>query len=107
VIAPVWTNCSCDLFTSADTPCNLGNYVYYSINITKPAHIAAGLCLARKHNVRLVAQNIGRDYLGRSMGAGSLAVWTHYLKGIEHTTKYKGTPADQHSVEARCGCSGI
>ncbi|KAF4998728.1 hypothetical protein FGRMN_3054 [Fusarium graminum] len=39
---------------------------------------------ANERNIRFVIRNTGHDYLGRSIGAGSLAVWTHYLKtGIQ------------------------
>jgi len=89
-MSPVWTNRSCDPFTSADTPCDLGNYVHYAINVTKPADIAAGVRFARKHNVRLVVRNTGHDFHGKSTGAGALAVWTHHLKDIEHIPKTTG-----------------
>lgn len=31
-----------------------------------------------------MVRNTGHDYLGRSTGAGALAVWTHHLKSITH-----------------------
>ena len=32
---------------------------------------------------RFVARNTGHDFLGKSVGAGALGLWTHHLKGIE------------------------
>jgi hypothetical protein len=90
IMAPVWTNRSCDPFTSPDTPCELGNYVRYAIDARSAADITAGLRFVKKHNVRLVIRNTGHDYLGKSTGAGALAIWTHHLKEITYTAKYKG-----------------
>jgi hypothetical protein len=33
-------------------------------------------------------RNTGHDFLGRNTGAGSLSVWTHYLKGFELLQEY-------------------
>lgn len=45
--------------------------------------VIATIAFAREHDIRFVVRNTGHDYLGRSTGAGALAVWTHHLKGIE------------------------
>ncbi|KAH8204477.1 hypothetical protein TruAng_001393 [Truncatella angustata] len=45
--------------------------------------IAATVKFAGLHNVRLVIRNTGHDFIGRSSGAGGLAVWTHHLKSLE------------------------
>lgn len=34
-------------------------------------------------------RNTGHDFLGRSTGGGSLAVWTHYLKGFEYLPSFE------------------
>ncbi|KAK8061450.1 hypothetical protein PG994_007816 [Apiospora phragmitis] len=83
VMAPFFANQSCDPFQPRDTPCTLGNYVRYAVNATGPADVQAAVKFAQDNDVRLVIRNTGHDYLGRSTGAGSLSVWTHYLKDIE------------------------
>ncbi|MCJ1250002.1 hypothetical protein MMC30_007228 [Trapelia coarctata] len=81
-MSPFFTNLSCDPFTSEAKPCTLGNYVDYAVNVTAPADISEGIAFAKRHNIRLVVRNTGHDYLGKSTGAGSLALWTHHLKHI-------------------------
>lgn len=61
----------------------MGNYVHYAVNVTGPEDIAATIRFADKRNVRLVIRNTGHDYMGRSTGAGGLAIWTHYMKEVE------------------------
>ncbi|ROW10255.1 hypothetical protein VMCG_01944 [Cytospora schulzeri] len=82
VMAPFFANQSCDPWTPREQPCELGNYVRYAVNVTGPEDIIAAVNFAQEKNVRLVIRNTGHDYLGRSTGAGALAVWTHYLKDI-------------------------
>jgi len=91
IMAPVWANRSCDPFSARSTPCFLGNYVRYAINVSVPADISAGIKFAKQHNVRLVVRNTGHDYLGKSTGAGALAIWTHHLKSIKYLPSYSGT----------------
>ncbi len=61
----------------------MGNYVAYSVNATVAADIAAAIKFADRRNIRLVIRNTGHDYMGRSTGAGGLAIWTHHLKSME------------------------
>lgn len=82
VMAPFFANQTCDPWTPRERPCELGTYVRYAVNTSSAEHISAAVDFARKKNVRLVIRNTGHDYLGRSTGAGALAVWTHYLKDI-------------------------
>jgi FAD/FMN-containing dehydrogenase len=83
VMAPLFTNQSCDPFQPRERACTLGNYVSYSIDVSEPEHVAAAFDFSREHNIRLVVRNTGHDYNGRSTGAGALAVWTHNLKSSE------------------------
>ncbi|KAK7984140.1 hypothetical protein PG989_011542 [Apiospora arundinis] len=83
VMAPFFANQSCDPFQPRETPCTLGNYVRYSVNATGPEDVQAAVKFAAEKDVRLVIRNTGHDYLGRSTGAGSLAIWTHHLKDIQ------------------------
>ncbi|EFX00315.1 FAD-binding domain containing protein [Grosmannia clavigera kw1407] len=83
MMAPLFANASCDPWQPVERPCMLGNYVDYAVNVTCAGDVQAALAFARTHNVRFVIRNTGHDYLGRSTGAGALAVWTHHLKSTE------------------------
>ncbi|KAH6679766.1 hypothetical protein B0J14DRAFT_533858 [Halenospora varia] len=83
VMAPFFANQSCDPFTPSSSPCSLGNYVDYAVNVSSSGDIVAAVNFAQQNNIRFVIRNTGHDYLGKSTGAGALAVWTHYLKDIE------------------------
>ncbi|KAI9793346.1 MAG: hypothetical protein M1816_000238 [Peltula sp. TS41687] len=85
IMAPTFQNQSCDPFAPEETPCTLGNYVSYSINVSGPEDAAAGIRFAQKQNIRLVIKNTGHDYLGKSTGKGALGLWMHNLKSMEFT----------------------
>ncbi|KAM0541150.1 hypothetical protein ACHAPJ_013368 [Fusarium lateritium] len=82
-MAPLFANQSCDPFQPKAKPCTLGNYVRYTVDARSSKDVAAALKFAQQKNIRLVIRNTGHDYLGRSTGAGALAVWTHHLKGTK------------------------
>ncbi|GME28821.1 FAD/FMN-containing isoamyl alcohol oxidase MreA [Neofusicoccum parvum] len=82
IMAPFFANRSCDPFAAEDSPCVLGTYVRYAINVSTTEDVAAGVRFAKEKNIRLVIRNTGHDYNGKSTGAGSLAIWTHHLKDI-------------------------
>lgn len=83
VQAPIFANASCDPFTPQNTSCLFGNYVRYAVNVTGPDDIATTIRFADQKNIRLVIRNTAHDYMGRSTGAGGLAIWTRYLQGVE------------------------
>ncbi|KAJ9245257.1 hypothetical protein C8Q69DRAFT_211537 [Paecilomyces variotii] len=105
VMAPFFANQSCDPFTKESKPCLPGNYVRYAVNATSVEDIIATVTFAKSKNIRFVIRNTGHDYLGRSTGAGSLAIWTHYLKNISFLDwddpYYKG-----RSVKVGAGVQG-
>lgn len=99
VMQAYFANQSCDPFTAQSAPCLLGNYVRYAVNATSSADVVAAINFARTNNIRLVIRNTGHEYvyptlvkklsllkislcsyMGRSTGAGSLAIWTQHLK---------------------------
>ncbi|KAI2627948.1 FAD-binding domain-containing protein [Hypomontagnella submonticulosa] len=84
-----FTNNSCNPFLGPDAPCTLGFHVAYTINATDASDFQAAVQFVKKHNIRLVIRNTGHDYLGKSTGAHALAVWTHYMKDLEHIPKYE------------------
>ncbi|KAJ5963979.1 uncharacterized protein N7479_003855 [Penicillium vulpinum] len=82
IMAPRFTNLSCNPFSSRRSPCTIGNYVQYAVNATDVAHVRETINFAARHNIRLVIRNTGHDLLGKSTGAGGLAIWMHYMKDI-------------------------
>ncbi|KAG6365629.1 hypothetical protein INS49_007240 [Diaporthe citri] len=81
-MAPIFANESCDPFTGREAQCIIGSYVQYIVNATGASDYIATLDFARKRNIRLIIRNTGHDYLGKSTGAGAIALWTHHLKDI-------------------------
>ncbi|PWW74392.1 FAD-binding domain-containing protein [Tuber magnatum] len=106
-MAPFYANRSCDPFTPIDSPCQVGAYIRYAINVTEPADIIAGIEFAKKNNVRLVIRNTGHDYVGRSSGPGSLSLWTHHLKDIEYIPGYKSEAYCGPALKVGAGVQGI
>lgn len=91
-----FANQTCSPFTPRTTPCTLGNYVSYAIKATSHADITAALSFARAKKIRVLVRNTGHDFLGRSTGAGALAIWTQDLKTISFgswSDKYYSGPA--------------
>ncbi|OBT52948.1 hypothetical protein VE04_06719 [Pseudogymnoascus sp. 24MN13] len=92
VMWPLWQGRTCLPTPSPSTPCTLGGYPSYALNITTISQIQLAVNFARVTNIRLVIKNTGHDFNGRSAGAGALAVWTHHLKDIKLLESYK-TPS--------------
>ncbi|KAK2053783.1 FAD binding domain-containing protein [Colletotrichum caudatum] len=94
IMAPFFANQSCDPFQPESRSCQLGNYVVYAVDAKTPAHVQATIAFAQKYNIRFIVRNTGHDYLGRSTGAGALAVWTHHMDSAEvvdwNTAAYQG-----------------
>lgn len=86
VMAPYWMNNSCSPFSSPNASCTLGNLAQYAINVSNAEDVVAGIRFAQDNNIRLTIKNTGHDFLGRSAGAGSVALWTHNLNEIEFIT---------------------
>lgn len=82
IMASRFTNLSCNPFSSKTSPCTIGNYVQYAVNATDAAQVQKTIHFAARHNIRLVIRNTGHDLLGKSTGAGGLAIWIHYMKDI-------------------------
>lgn len=82
-MAPFFTNGTCDPYHPIAQPCTLGNFVSYSVNVSKPEHITQTIHFVKTHNIRLVIRNTGHDYNAKSTGAGGLALWMHNLRRIE------------------------
>ncbi|KAK2002344.1 FAD binding domain-containing protein [Colletotrichum falcatum] len=83
VMAAFFANDSCDPFVGRDARCIIGTYVQYAVNATGADDYLETIKFAQDNNIRLVIRNTGHDYLGKSTGAGALALWTHHLKDID------------------------
>ncbi|TGO53083.1 hypothetical protein BCON_0130g00280 [Botryotinia convoluta] len=68
--------------------------LHNAINVSSADDVIAGLKFATENKVRITIKNTGHDYIGRSNGEGSLALWTHNLKDISFldytSTNYTG-----------------
>jgi hypothetical protein len=102
-----FTNNTCNPWLSSDTPCTLGGQVVYSVNTTSYLDIQKTIRFGAKHNIRLVIRNTGHDYLGKSTGAHSLAIWTHYMKDIELIERYDGTNYSGSALKVGAGIESI
>jgi FAD/FMN-containing dehydrogenase len=105
-MAPFASNMSCDPFTPRGVPCSFGNYVRYAVNASSIEHYRAALSFARQHNLRLVIRNTGHDYMWKSTGAGSLALWTHNMRDIS-IVNYNGTFYQSKAVKVSAGVLNI
>ncbi|KAF2092417.1 FAD-binding domain-containing protein [Rhizodiscina lignyota] len=74
-------NDQCDINTPVNEPCGPGLVAHYSVAAEDTSDIQAAIHFALRHDIYLVIKNTGHDHLGRSSGRGSLAIWTHRLKG--------------------------
>ncbi|XDG10327.1 hypothetical protein ABKA04_009942 [Annulohypoxylon sp. FPYF3050] len=79
---PFFANMSCDPFTARDAQCVVGSYVQYAVNASTIDCFEATVAFVQRHNIRLVIRNTGHDYLGKSTGAGAVALWTHHIKNM-------------------------
>jgi hypothetical protein len=61
IMNPYFQNQSCDPWTPATKPCELGNYVSYSISIAEADDVVAGIQFSQEQNVRLVIKNTGHE----------------------------------------------
>ncbi|KOS23055.1 6-hydroxy-D-nicotine oxidase [Escovopsis weberi] len=86
---PVWQGMTClPTEKGASSTCSLGGYPVYAVNATSVAQIQAAVNFARNKALRLVVKNTGHDYMGKSVGAGALSIWTHHLTQIEYIPEY-------------------
>ncbi|KAF2464847.1 FAD binding domain-containing protein [Lindgomyces ingoldianus] len=98
MMSPVAQGMTClppNIFDSHN--CTRGGFPMYVINATTPKHIQLGVNFARNTGVRLVVKNTGHDFLGKSGGADSLSIWTHYFKDITYIENF---------VDKKIGYSG-
>ncbi|KAJ3573628.1 hypothetical protein NPX13_g4624 [Xylaria arbuscula] len=100
-----WTQgSSCVATLTPAGNCTRGGFPEYVVNATSAKHVQGAVNFARDNNIRLVIKNTGHDFGGRSVGAGSLSVWTHWLKHTEFIPSY--TIGEYSGMAVRIG-SGV
>ncbi|KAF9975822.1 hypothetical protein BGZ73_000363 [Actinomortierella ambigua] len=70
------------------TPCVQGAVPVFTVKAMNVADVQAAIRFASLHNIRLVVKNTGHCFLGRSIAASSLNLWTFFMKKIELTDKF-------------------
>ena len=83
VMAPYFTNNSCNPFLPEGASCTLGNYISYAVNASSVADFQKTIGFVQKNNIRLTIRNTGHDYNGKATGAGAVGIWTHNMKAME------------------------
>jgi hypothetical protein len=83
--------------------CTQGGLPMYVVNATTPKHVQAAVNFARNTGVRLVIKNTGHCFLGKSGGAESLSIWTHYFKDIEYIEDYRDEKLNYDGPAFKCG----
>lgn len=61
----------------------LHRYVQYFVHAESASDVQKSIHFITRHRVRPVIRNTGNDYLDKSTGAGAVAIWVHYVKGIQ------------------------
>jgi FAD/FMN-containing dehydrogenase len=84
----------------------LGGYPRYVVRATNVAQIQLAVNFARNTGVRLIVKNTGHDFSGKSVGAGSLSIWTTHLKDIEFIPQYSAPGSNWNGPAFRVG-SGV
>ncbi len=99
---PVWANNSCNPIWPNGTSvtgdpdagirgCSIGAYPVYVVNVTTTEQISTALQWADRRNIRIIIKSTGHSFLGRSVGYGSLSIWTHHMRGIEYIESFEPT----------------
>jgi hypothetical protein len=99
----LFTNNSCNPFSTVDSGCTLGNLVSYTVNATSINDIQQTLAFVQGHNIRLVIRNTGHDYNGKSTGAGALGLWLHYLDSMEYLSEYNSPSYTGPAIKVGAG----
>lgn len=83
IMAPYFTNDSCNPFLPRDAPCSLGNYIVYAVNASDAEDFKKTIKFTQRHNIRLTIRNTGHDYNGKATGAGAVGIWTHHMRSMK------------------------
>ncbi|KAF5347957.1 hypothetical protein D9756_010213 [Leucocoprinus leucothites] len=103
--APLFANKSCDPFSPPTSQCVIGTYVQYAVDVASVDDVTKTIAFAKQHNIRFVVRNTGHDYMGKSTGAGGLAIWTGNLKQTTWMTHFNSPGYSGPAVKAQAGVS--
>lgn len=106
IMNPYFQNQSCDPFTATTKPCELGNYVSYSINVASAEDVVVGIRFSKENNVRLVIKNTGHDFLGKSTAKGALGLWMYNLKTTAVVGEYANDEYTGPAMKVGAGITG-
>ncbi|KAF1938707.1 FAD-binding domain-containing protein [Clathrospora elynae] len=111
---PIWTNNSCyPIFPNGTSVtgepgvgargCDIGDYSVYVVNAKRAEQVSTALTCAGEKIISIVVKSTGHSYQGRSIGYGSLGIWTHHFRGIEYIEEFKplSFPFDDTLTTAR------
>ncbi|KAI0402028.1 cytochrome P450 [Xylaria palmicola] len=87
--------------------CRTNNMAQRYIEITGPQDAQAAFKFAKKNKVALSIKSSGHDYLSRSSGKETLALWTRNLKGMEFHRAFRPKGTRTKPVMAVTVGSGI
>jgi len=87
-IFPLFENRTCMPAASPNGSCTLGAIPIYMVNVSSVAQIQLAINFARNANLRLTIKNKGHDVNGKSYGAGSLGIYTNWLRDIRFIPSY-------------------
>ncbi|KAL0574411.1 hypothetical protein V5O48_007551 [Marasmius crinis-equi] len=107
VMDPIFLNKSCDPFDPRETPCRIGRYVQYAVNVSTPDHVIETVRFVKKHNIRFVVKNTGHDYLGRSTGTGAVSVWMHNLREVDFISQFESSDYSGPAFKVNAGVLGF
>ncbi|KAM5350689.1 hypothetical protein ACJ41O_007194 [Fusarium nematophilum] len=105
-MSPLYQGLTCLPSGNYSDDCTLGGYPEYVVKATNVAQIQLAVNFARTLNIRLVVKNTGHDFIGRSLGSGSLSIWTNKLKGIRYYTNYKSASYSGPAMKVGAGIIG-
>jgi hypothetical protein len=81
-MSPLYTGETCMPQNGNTSQCTLGGFPAYAVRADSVYQIQLAVNFARTLGLRLIVKNTGHDFLGKSVGAGALSIWTHNLKKI-------------------------
>lgn len=103
---PIYEGWTCVPSSTDAMNCMLGGYPSYVVNVSTVAQIQLAVNFARGNSLRLVVKNTGHDYLGKSVGAGALGIWTHRLKELQYLEGYESKRYRGAAVKMGAGIQG-
>jgi FAD/FMN-containing dehydrogenase len=88
---------------AAGGTCDFGGLPQKTLKITTVAQVQLAVNFARNTGIRLIVHNTGHDYLGKSVGAGALSIWTNNLKSIDFIPAYSSASSSYAGPAMRLG----